>query len=320
MTPAGRYVTETKPDRLPRKEGYALIMKPFHPTPEHLIRLALVRQLLRLAEDQSAMTSPARCLALLSMHDAVEMLLDLIAELAGIQARKMEFKDYWKALAGAASPIDLPLARPMEKLNQARVALKHHGHRPSDDQLMSHLANTKLFLSEATEDCFGRPLATISMAALVKDDKVRDLIDAAIASMQAGDLRTALESTASAFWFGSAGVANIAQSPRFSDLAFIPLGSKSPFADVAKQLGLSIKREVQNHANRVHQMIMLLSFGIDLRENDRFRSIVPTVRYTMSGKRHITWTRALLPTVAEVEVCIDFVINFMLSLEAHSKS
>src|ERR1700730_1790685 len=100
------------------------------PSQEQLTRLSLTRYLVNQAEQQISQPSPLRCIGLLSLHDAVEILLDTAAEATGAPSRGREFKDYWRSLADANPPVALPMQRAMEKINRARVNLKHHGQRP----------------------------------------------------------------------------------------------------------------------------------------------------------------------------------------------
>ena len=135
--------------------------------PEQVTRLSLIRYLLRHAERQCTEPQPACSLALLPMHDAAEMFLDLIAESHGAASQSRNFMDYWDALSKSRQPVQLPMRRAMEKLNRARVAIKHHGLRTSDDQVREHLANVKAFFEDTSEQCFGYPLSDVSMIGLI---------------------------------------------------------------------------------------------------------------------------------------------------------
>jgi hypothetical protein len=100
-------------------------------TSDQVTRLALARYLLKNAETQFKNPQPLCSLSLLSMHDAVEMILDVVAEAANTSiAAGRDFASYWKVLKNGSDPVHLPLERQMIRLNQARVALKHHGQRP----------------------------------------------------------------------------------------------------------------------------------------------------------------------------------------------
>ena len=119
-------------------------------TQEQLTRLSLVRYLLRQAEAQTEQPSPLRYLALLSLHDAAEMFLDVAAEHLKLPGSRRDFRDYWRLFQDGSPPITLPMERSMDKLNRARVALKHHGQLPNDSQLLNHLFTVRNFLEEAS--------------------------------------------------------------------------------------------------------------------------------------------------------------------------
>jgi hypothetical protein len=123
---------------------------------EHLTRLSLARYLLRQAEQQLSAPAPARCVALSSLHDCLEMFLDTAAEAVGARlGNRKEFKDYWPRLAAASPPIHLPMERAMEKINRTREDLKHHGLRPADDQLKEYSIISRMFLEDACSLCCG---------------------------------------------------------------------------------------------------------------------------------------------------------------------
>ena len=112
--------------------------------------------MLQQAEQQIALPASRQCLALLPLHDAIEMFLDTAAEAASLpMGKKREFKDYWRSFAPPNFPIQLPLERSMEKINAARVALKHHGQRPTSDQLIHYLATATNFFDEVCPALFG---------------------------------------------------------------------------------------------------------------------------------------------------------------------
>ena len=166
------------------------------PSQEHLTRLSLVRYLLLQAKQQLTAAGPSRCIALLHLHDALEMFLDTAAEALGVSGPQREFKNYWPSFAAANPPVTLPMQRPMEKLNRARVALKHHGIRPPDDQLEEYVILTQAFADEVCLKCFGIELVEASMLTLIKDDQVRDLLKLAQEELQTGNLTEAFVNAA----------------------------------------------------------------------------------------------------------------------------
>jgi len=72
-------------------------------------------------------------IGLLLLHDAVECALHITATQAGSPSVKIgAFADYWKAIA------DLPMKIEMDRMNRARVDLKHHMNTPDRDDVEEH--------------------------------------------------------------------------------------------------------------------------------------------------------------------------------------
>jgi len=291
---------------------------PINLNAEQLTRISLVRYLFKHAEERANEPSPLRSLSLLPMHDAVEMLLDLIAEVSNAPpSSKREFKEYWRVIAQAEIPFNLPMQRPMEKLNRARVALKHHGQRISDDQIKEHLVTTRTFIDEACIQCFGTSLNEISLAGLIKDEQVRGLINIAVAELQNENMQAALANVATAFARASAAVySKFSFSFRSVSFNSLDLGMDRSFENEIGRVTKPIKDAIKTLSENHSRAIALVSLGIDLRDYELFRSLTPVVHITISGKTTIQWMHSPTQDIDTVQWCIDFVIEFMLRLES----
>ena len=85
------------------------------------------------ALDYARLPEPFSSKAVLDLHDAVELFLQLVAEhLGATLSKKGDFLEYWPAINEKLGT-DLPMQPAMKRLNQARVGLKHSGIRPSRD-------------------------------------------------------------------------------------------------------------------------------------------------------------------------------------------
>jgi hypothetical protein len=163
---------------------------------DHVTRLALARYLLQHAGTLTENPPPLCSLALLSMHDAVEMVLDVLAEVAGASiATGRDFASYWNA-KNYSTPVHLPLERPMRRLNTARVALKHSGQRPSNDQLVVHLTNARAFIEDVCDKNFAMALSEVSMVELIENEQVRNLLKEAREAIDRNDLPDAFKKAA----------------------------------------------------------------------------------------------------------------------------
>jgi hypothetical protein len=219
------------------------------PSQEHLTRLSLVRYLLLQAKQQLSAPGPSRCIALLHLQDALEMFLDTAAETLGIPGPQREFKNYWSSFAAANPPVTLSMQRAMEKLNRARVALKHHGIRPADDQLEEYVILTHAFADDVCVKCFGIELAEASMFTLIKDDQVRDLLKLAQAELQTGKLTETFVNAAKGLSCGFSAGWRSRLSSRFSLFSLQTASSDR------------LTRAISNIITDVEREISLLSLG-----------------------------------------------------------
>jgi hypothetical protein len=87
---------------------------PFQLAPDQVTRLALARYLLQHAETVAKNPQPLSSLALLSAHDAIKMVLDVLAEVANASiATGRDFNSFWSGLKNAPNTVHLLLERPM---------------------------------------------------------------------------------------------------------------------------------------------------------------------------------------------------------------
>jgi hypothetical protein len=289
---------------------------------EQLTRLSLVRFLVRQAESQGSQPPPSRYLALLTLHDAAEMFLDLAAEYLGVPTSRRELREYWKLFRELSLPVVLPMERAIDKVNRARVALKHHGQLPNDNQLSSYIGIVSSFIEDSAPLCFGIEIDGVSLISLVKDNEVRELLETASQKLQVDALNEALNDTAIAFAKGSQGL------QRRLNLGFWDSRLRSITSNLERAGGGSAARsvgdaiidsmkEIIRGISRDYGLAMtLLSFGIDLRDYDHFKSLTPVVISYIGGSFSTQWLTRHVATASETRWCIDFVINFMLALES----
>jgi hypothetical protein len=227
------------------------------------------------------------------------MFLDTAAEAVGVPlGKKREFKDYWRSFAPPNSPVQLPLERSMEKLNAARVALKHHGQRPTGDQLVHYLVTAKNFFDEVCPTCFGVALDEISMVNIVKNEQTRDLLATAEAQLAEGKPRDALDNAAVAFACG------------FSrDVWAGPVG----LSEDLKWKLREISEEMVNIVWENNLAFTLLNLRVDLNDYYRFMTLTPKV--TLSFGQWKIHGKGRTEKAEDVRWYIDFVVYFMLRAE-----
>jgi hypothetical protein len=250
--------------------------------PEQIARILIVRFLLLQAKNQLNLSASLRPSALLSMHDAIEMFLDTASEAKQIPlSNKTNLQEYWRLFANANPPIALPAQRAVDRLNRARVNLKHHGILPTDEQLRDYLDITETFLNDTCTLCFGIPIHSVSLVQIVRNDEVRNLLEAAKQAIA---------------------------ERRLSDAG----------ADVAKAFTVSlgmIDESMRSKGLRVSLPVL----GVDFHYYERFKSLTPNVQQSVSGKRMVAWHNAIpCEDADQVQWCIDFVADFMVRVEARA--
>ena len=167
-------------------------------------RLAIVRYLYTQGLEQERKGGPLAGLALLPLHDAVELFLQVAAETAAetysltmTSKQRTDFMEYWTAFSAAGLP--LPYQPQMRGFNSARVEVKHRGLLPIQQQIEEFRSTVTAFLTDATPKVFQIAFDSISLSSLVRADDVRSALQAAEAAAEAGQFDEALEQAAKAF-------------------------------------------------------------------------------------------------------------------------
>jgi hypothetical protein len=248
------------------------------------------------------------------------MVLDVLAEAANAPiATGREFNSYWTGLKNLPKPVHLPLERQMRRLNQARVALKHHGQRPSSDQLLTHLENARAFIEDVCDQNFGTSLAEISLIELIKNEKVRNLLRNAQEAVGRNDLQDAFTKAALGFAYGSADVGRFVGPPLLAEprLQHFSFGVRNFDRSLRPLLG-KIDDTFKQMANRLDLKFTLVLLGVDGSSYTKFQQLTPAVSISVAGIARHVWFRTISGTPEDATWCINFVQDFMLRVEGRS--
>ncbi len=146
-----------------------------------LRRLSFIRYIYRMAVDQADQPEPYCAVSVLSFHDAIEMFLSLACEYKNVSVpTSINFLQYWEKLDPVLQPYGLSQKRSMTRLDKARGNLKHHGNRPSKEDVDSHRAAARLFFEENTPTVFGTELHRVSLVNFVHPIEARREIEEAV--------------------------------------------------------------------------------------------------------------------------------------------
>jgi hypothetical protein len=221
-------------------------------------------------------------------HDVAELYLGLAAQHHGA-AIPRDFMQYWDEI-DRARPGHAPLGykAQMQRLNRARVNLKHYGIEPSDAEIATARAAVTGMLEDEAVGLFGVGLHEADLSAFVVSRKARDLLDSAEAHWPAepmfafADLSEAFDAVISDYadrkitWSGKS------VFDRVADLTFL-----TPFFRHVKGDQARFEEAITQSLRDLGKAVQLIGFGIDLRRYGRFETLVPSVFYTLDGTRHV---------------------------------
>src|ERR1700745_1168632 len=289
-------------------------------------RLAFIRYLHHQAVQEGRLPEPQSSAAVLLLHDAVEAFLLLAAEHLGAAAPR-EFVQYWDVLSPAklTSGVNLAVKQGMVRLNKVRVNLKHHGVQPGRAAIDQGLADAATFFAANTRLVVDIDYDQVSMADVIEQDQVRELVRRAEAAKANGDHISAMIALSDA--------CELLLLPRRSD-SWRP--SPLRFGDDIRwwrldrahnalrrsgnDRGIDIhvndRQFLAEHIGTITKIVEALqaearvtTLGLDYAAYLRFVSLTPANSDTMDGVRQYRAPKGYTPTGHDVEFCYQFVVS-----------
>jgi hypothetical protein len=299
-------------------------------------RLAFIRYLHHQGVQQGRLPEPQSSAAVLLLHDAVEAFLLLAAEHLGAAAPR-EFGQYWDVLSPAklTGGVNLAVKQGMVRLNKIRVNLKHHGVQPGKAAIDQSLADAATFFAANTRLVFDIDYDQVSMADVIEQEKVRELVRKAEAANAGGDHIGAMVALSEA--------CELLLRPRRSDSrrpsplrfggnirwwrldrahkALRPSGNNRGI-----DIHASDRQFLAEHIGTVTEIVEALqaaarvtTLGIDYAAYLRFVNLTPIHSDTVNGVREYRAPKGYAPTGHDVEFCYQFVVSASLRLtQAHA--
>jgi hypothetical protein len=275
---------------------------------EEMERLALIRYQLDLALRQADQPHPLNGFCLLGFQDAVESFLHLAADHIGIRIKSDKFPDYVDGVS-SNMPDNEPLVyrKSLLSLNNARVALKHHGNLPAQGTIKRHRATSLEFFDDTTPRLFGVSFDSISLTQLIGNEEVRQHVQHAEQAWQEGRVRTTM--TELRFGFDALIRDHDERRPPFTRRPVFPL----PESSAAREVGV---RSIIKWLEALEQELALISLGVDLHQYAFFRSHTPGVHYVGGGRPTVDFVGNVEDRFNEevFEFCRQFVIDTALQL------
>lgn len=283
-------------------------------------RLAFVKYLYSVGITQCRAPEPLASAGLLTLHDSVELFLQLAAEHLNVTEKIVELRNYWGPIC-AKLPGNQALSQQtsMQRLNKARVALKHHGTHPSKLDLETFRATTEAFFSENCPPVFNIAFDEISMLEFVHPEESRTRMGQAKQYQSEGKFDEAARELAVAFEvmlndYEARKRDPFHRSPYYfgPSLTF----AKSDLHSIGAG-GSRAGRSLENLVEVVAAMqgaLRVMAIGLDFRRYARFKSFMPTVTRMLGGTFHVyDWSNDKRDAET-IQFCVDFIIDSAIRL------
>lgn len=294
-------------------------------TLEESRRLALAKYLLRLGVGQSRQPEPLCSIALLSLHDATELFLQLAAEHVDAKTSKnTEFLGYWDAIQNKLDAKTLPKRESMKQLNAARVSLKHHGVLPARAHLGEFSMMVEAFFAETAQIVFDVEFDSISLADFIDCEECRLELKRAEACAIEDEHGKGLTACAKSLDslvrdYEDRKRERFGRSPFLfgDDMSFSHgFSSADPEDLVLRNRGLQdFALKIERSIGDIQRGLKILSMGLDYRKYSKFRLLTPMIFVSAGGERLIAGSSSK-GTRDDLSFCIDFVLESALDLQA----
>jgi hypothetical protein len=297
-------------------------------------RLAFIRLFFEAAIGQSRQPDPLNVQAVLTLHDTIELFLQLAADHLGASLpQRVTFMEYWRQLDPASLPGGVRLSgeRPMRRLNDLRIAFKHHGTLPSAAAIQQACTDVRSFLDTNTALVFGIAFADIDMAEVIPQPDARAKVRAATAAAAAGDLVDAMGLLAETYddLFAPSGPGQRGPAARFgstiNDRAMREMyiaqvlhpcpQDKTSRSAVADYRALaSLLDGVIGATSKMQGAMRIMALGIEYPKYERFRQLTPRILRSINGVSDRWSPPGYAPTSDEFDFCREFIITVALRL------
>ena len=273
--------------------------------------LALVRYQLLLAQQQLDLPAPANSVALNTIQDAVESLLNLVAQSIGAPLKsKADFSQVFDGvMATLSSPDSLVAFRPsIISLNSARVSFKNHGNLAAAGIIARHVSRGNEFCIELTREALQQDLEFASLLSFVKNDEGKKFLVEAVAHRErhelvsaAGELRKAFDQL----------VRDYTQSKRYhSGRSYY--STKPTFFGTNRAGIFSGESDETKWLEEIDQRLKIVSLGIDMTEYIYFIGHTPVVHWVISGDPIVAIEEGFSVSEGDFERCWKFVMDSAL--------
>jgi hypothetical protein len=248
--------------------------------------------------------------AILLLQDSAEMLMRVVGDQHGVT--NFQFPEFWQKIKEKTGS-EPPLRNAMVRVNQARVAFKHHGTLPNPTVVRDFLPLVKDFSFELSRLYLSLDFEKLSLAELVSRVSVKVLVEEA-EHLFHSEPQKSMEKLGLAF----EELYESAKQDAYDVLARPPKPFKPRIDPSLSNIEDYIEEIAKDHERLANTVNMLL-LGIDPRMYFYFRNWTP--RFTRAGYQRMVvntyWPK--VPGQTEFNIsdevfqkCRDFLIEFSL--------
>ena len=288
----------------------------------HWQRLALPQYLFREGERSLSRPGPYSGGSATSLfQDAIEALLGILVEHRGIRVGGADPFPSLLNKTGEVYQGVLDHRAPLNRLNKARAAFKHHGIRISKEDAASFCANARDFLSEICGEALGVDFWSVSLVEVVEHQRTQNWLRNAERSVRAGDYAAATECAAKAVAVYLR-YRSRASGGAEGDLHDVSIGGGPPTwphrLDLAPGLGFEFEMGAFFEIIKAH--LILMARGVDMAAFNRFQSLTPVVTLSMAGTFGgvRSGRTSASPMEEDALFCVNFAIELAMRLQETS--
>jgi hypothetical protein len=302
-------------------------------------RLAVIKHLYKLGIEQATLPETLSYTSILSLHDAIDMFMNLAAEMKGI-SKGMYLIQYFDAIP------DLTLKSSVNKINKRRNNLKHDGIIPGKIEIQDTCSVAKIFFEENVKIIFNKEFIDISLFTLISYDKVREFLQQGNALIDANDFKSAARELAKAYfhlllveeslnkkknknpWYDSE-MQPLIKDGKFYTKAFEKIFEdqdeifKEPktdkgYVEISEGVA-SLTYNFNKAFSYTFQSLRIFFLGLDHRKYNHFTSFMPqAVSYNSEKDEYQIFVPLNYPnelTKDNLTFAIDFIMEFALKLQ-----
>jgi hypothetical protein len=241
--------------------------------------------------------------AVLTAHDSAEMVMLVVIEELKLSSFR-NFSEFWK-LVKESTGKEPPRKAAMDRLNHARVGLKHKGILPNPKVVADFLRTTTTFCEEIARDYLAIDYETVSLADLVQNPDARTHVKKAESSKSNSDLKTALEELAIAYKELDSEANKKHEDELIGQIRLPDLGGTPSFEI----------HELHHQLEQMGAVVDALILGVDLTKYRKFVTIVPVAQRYADNHVEIMWLRdSAKISDSDYDFCYEFVMDFALKM------